>query len=287
MPDPSTDAVAAGSWFGLHTLFTALAVGAVTYVGFTGAQLAHLVMPDTPSAVAVADPPPLPAPPVAAAPSPEPSPTAAAEPSRSEKRTEKPEAKPSGRPSTAASPDVKPRATGKADRAPVAERKQPTSIQRARWADRQIAAMLRTMPPSPMSWFTGGATWVLPTTGYHLTARFGESGSHWSTTHTGLDFATSTGTPVRAATGGTVTFAGWDGSYGNKLEIRHPDGTETWYAHLSQLYVDEGTAVATGTVVGAVGATGNVTGPHLHFEIRSGDAPIDPYTALAQRGLHP
>ncbi|WP_243058344.1 M23 family metallopeptidase [Nocardioides sp. SR21] len=284
MPDPSTDAVAAGSWFGLHTVLTALAVGAVTYVGFTGAQLFHTVSPDTPSAVAVADPPPLAAPPVATpTPEPEPSrpaPSKPAKPSRSEARPAKPAAPPSPAATPAARPD-------KAGRAPLAARKQPTTIQRETWADRQIAAMLRTMPPSPMSWFTGGATWVLPTTGYHLTARFGESGSHWSSTHTGLDFAAPTGTPVRAATGGTVSFAGWDGAYGNKIEITHPDGTETWYAHLSQLYVAEGNPVATGTVVGEVGGTGNVTGPHLHFEIRSGDVPLDPYTALQQRGLRP
>lgn len=281
MPDPSTDTVAAGSWFGLHTVLTALAVGAVTYVGFTGAQLFHAVSPDPPSAVAVADPPPLAAPPVA---TPEPSRPADPEPSRSEKRVAEPKAKPAPRPSATPSPKAEPE---KADRAPLTARKQPTTIQRETWADRQIAAMLRTTPPSPASWFTGGATWVLPTTGYHLTATFGESGEHWSSTHTGLDFAAPTGTPVRAATGGTVTFAGWDGAYGNKVEITHPDGTETWYAHLSKLYVAEGNPVATGTVVGAVGGTGNVTGPHLHFEIRSGDVPLDPYTALQQRGLRP
>ncbi len=144
--------------------------------------------------------------------------------------------------------------------------------------------MLRNMPEST-PWFSG-ATWVVPTTGYHLTARFGESGSHWSSTHTGLDLATSTGTPVRAATAGTVTFAGWDGAYGNKIEITHPDGSETWYAHLSRINVDEGTPVGTGTYIGAVGATGNVTGAHLHFEVRpGGGSPIDPYTALQQHGV--
>lgn len=282
MPDPRTDAVTSVPWYGLHTVLAAVAVGTVAYVGFTGAQLLHLVSPDSSSAVAVADPPALVSAPVAtpsAEPEP-PAPTREAKPSRSEVRP----AKPVSPPSTAASPTAQP---DKSARAPITARKQPTSIQRARWADRQIAAMLRTMPASPMSAFTGGAAWVLPTTGYHLTATFGESGSHWSSTHTGLDFATSTGTPVRAATAGTVTFSGWDGAYGNKIEITHPDGTETWYAHMSALYADEGTAVATGTVIGAVGATGNVTGPHLHFEVRSGGSPINPYTALQQRGLRP
>ena len=287
MPDPRTDAVTSVPWYGVHTVLAALAVGTVAYVGFTGAQLFHLVSPgDTPAAVAVADPPALVAPPAAVSTPPDapeppaPARTHAARPSRSEARTPKPVAPPSA----AASPTVE---REKSAPAPVTARKQPSSVKRAHWADRQIAAMLRTMPASPMSWFTGGATWVLPTTGYHLTARFGESGSHWSSTHTGLDFATTTGTPVRAATAGTVTFAGWAGAYGNKIEITHPDGTETWYAHMSKLDATEGVSVATGTVIGAVGATGNVTGPHLHFEIRTGDTPIDPYTALEQHGLHP
>lgn len=151
-------------------------------------------------------------------------------------------------------------------------------------ADRQLAAMLRATPQTTL-WF-GGATWMAPVVDYHLTARFGESGSLWSSTHTGLDFAAPTGTPVRAATAGTVTFVGWAGAYGNKIEITHPDGSETWYAHLSRTDVRVGSQVGTGALIGAVGATGNVTGSHLHFEVRpGGDSPIDPEIALRQHGV--
>jgi murein DD-endopeptidase MepM/ murein hydrolase activator NlpD len=292
VPDPSTDAVGVGSWFGVHTALAAVAVGLVTYVGFSGAQLIGMVSADAPVVPPVADPPIVATyPSEAASPEPsEPARTRAPKVSRSEERpTPTSDKAAPSRPAATSSAAPKPAAlpTGKSARDPLA-RRQPSSIQRAHWADRQIAAMLRTMPASPMTWFTGGTSWVLPTTGYHLTARFGESGSHWSSTHTGLDFATSTGTPVRAATGGTVTFAGYDGSYGNKIEITHADGSETWYAHMSQLYATVGTPVATGTVIGAVGATGNVTGPHLHFEVRpGGDSPIDPYPFLLQHGLHP
>ncbi|WP_296604562.1 M23 family metallopeptidase, partial [Nocardioides sp.] len=81
---------------------------------------------------------------------------------------------------------------------------------------------------------------------------------------------------------------GWAGAYGNKIEITHPDGTETWYCHLSRTDVQVGAQVATGAVIGAVGATGNVTGPHLHFEVRSdGGSALDPETVLQQHGVRP
>jgi murein DD-endopeptidase MepM/ murein hydrolase activator NlpD len=154
------------------------------------------------------------------------------------------------------------------------------------WADRQLAAMLRATPQTTL-WF-GGAAWMTPVVDYHLTARFGQSGSLWASTHTGLDFAAPTGTPVRAATAGTVTSVGWAGAYGNKIEITHPDGSETWYAHLSRTDVRVGSQVGTGALIGAVGATGNVTGSHLHFEVRpGGNSPIDPELALRLHGVKP
>ena len=86
--------------------------------------------------------------------------------------------------------------------------------------------------------------------------------------HTGLDIATSLGTPIVAAASGTVTFAGWSGGYGNLLVIDHADGIQTYYAHCSALYVSAGTDVAQGETVAAIGSTGNSTGPHVHLEVR-------------------
>jgi murein DD-endopeptidase MepM/ murein hydrolase activator NlpD len=128
--------------------------------------------------------------------------------------------------------------------------------------------------------------YILPVKGYHLTARFDQAGGHWSRHHTGLDFACPTGTAVHAVASGTVVSAGWDGPYGWKTVIRHADGTETWYAHQSQILVHKGFVTA-GQVIGRVGATGNTTGPHLHLEVRINNIPVDPLTWLRAHGLRP
>jgi murein DD-endopeptidase MepM/ murein hydrolase activator NlpD len=93
-------------------------------------------------------------------------------------------------------------------------------------------------------------------------------GWRWGKVHKGIDIASSVGTPVWAAASGVVEFAGWDDSgYGNMIDIRHPDGFLTRYAHLSDIYAQQGSVVNQSQVIGAVGNTGNSTGPHLHFEI--------------------
>jgi murein DD-endopeptidase MepM/ murein hydrolase activator NlpD len=108
--------------------------------------------------------------------------------------------------------------------------------------------------------------------------RFGPRGSGF---HPGVDFPAPTGTSVRAAGRGTVVFAGWDsGGYGNLVVVAHPQGVRSMYAHLSRIGVRSGQSVVAGSYVGAVGATGLATGPHLHFELRLGTAAIDPLTAL-------
>ena len=95
--------------------------------------------------------------------------------------------------------------------------------------------------------------------------------------HTGIDFPQPAGTYVGAAGRGTVTFAGWNsGGYGNLMVIRHRLGYETWYAHMSGFAVRTGAGVAGGVRIGYVGSTGRSTGPHLHFEVRRGGAPINP-----------
>ncbi|MFN0249704.1 MAG: peptidoglycan DD-metalloendopeptidase family protein [Kofleriaceae bacterium] len=94
--------------------------------------------------------------------------------------------------------------------------------------------------------------------------------------HNGFDFAAKTGTQVGAASGGEVTHAGPAGTYGNLVVVRHEDGFETRYAHLSEVHVKKGDRVETGADIGAVGSTGHSTGPHLHFEIRKEGKALDP-----------
>jgi murein DD-endopeptidase MepM/ murein hydrolase activator NlpD len=132
--------------------------------------------------------------------------------------------------------------------------------------------------------------WVLPVaTGvYHLTARFGDYSSLWSNFHTGLDFAAPTGTQIMAVAGGTITETGYSGAYGNRTIETLPDGTELWYCHQNEFGTTVGATVRPGEVIGYVGSTGNVTGPHLHLEVHPGGGdPVDPFTALEVHGLHP
>lgn len=129
--------------------------------------------------------------------------------------------------------------------------------------------------------------WVIPVTGYHLSARFGQSSGLWSTVHTGLDFAGPAGTTIVSVAAGTVTSTGYEGAYGNRTVITLLDGTEIWYCHQSSISVSPGDVVGPADVIGYTGSTGNVTGPHLHLEVRQGGSPIDPYTALAAAGATP
>jgi murein DD-endopeptidase MepM/ murein hydrolase activator NlpD len=130
--------------------------------------------------------------------------------------------------------------------------------------------------------------WQLPVSGYHLTARFGDYSGLWSHYHTGLDFAAPSGTEIHAVANGVVTSVGYDGAYGNKTVITLDDGTELWYCHQTSYVVNVGDTVSGGDLIGYVGSTGNVTGPHLHLEVRPGGGdPVDPYAALVVHGLQP
>ena len=124
-----------------------------------------------------------------------------------------------------------------------------------------------------------GITLTKPVSGI-ISSRFGARSSIRSSAHTGLDIATSTGTPVKAAAAGTVTFAGWKGSYGNLMVITHSNGVQTYYGHCSKLYLSAGTTVSQGQTIAAVGSTGNSTGPHLHFEIRVNGVAHNPQSYL-------
>jgi murein DD-endopeptidase MepM/ murein hydrolase activator NlpD len=98
--------------------------------------------------------------------------------------------------------------------------------------------------------------------------------------HQGLDIAAPTGTTVTAAAGGTVIMAQWYGGYGNYILIDHGGGYSTGYGHLSAIYVTTGQSVQRGQAIGAVGSTGQSTGPHLHFEVRIAGKPVDPAPRL-------
>lgn len=110
----------------------------------------------------------------------------------------------------------------------------------------------------------------LPTTNYRLSAKFNQRGRYWSSgRHTGLDFAAPSGTRIDAVADGKVVFAGYAGAYGKAVIIKHSDGKRSLYAHMSSLSTKKGKKVRSGQKIGKVGATGNTTGPHLHFEVRS------------------
>jgi murein DD-endopeptidase MepM/ murein hydrolase activator NlpD len=137
------------------------------------------------------------------------------------------------------------------------------------------------------------ASWVDPVKKYKLSASFAQAGNLWSSTHSGQDFAVASGTRVVAAHGGTVVKAGGNGAgdgpaYGNAVVIKHGNGTYSQYAHLSRVDVKAGQVVKTGQRIALSGNTGNSSGPHLHFEIRTtanyGTA-VDPVAFLRSKGL--
>ena len=109
-----------------------------------------------------------------------------------------------------------------------------------------------------------GVSFARPVSGT-ITSRFGRRSRG---THTGLDIATSKGTPIGAAAAGTVTYAGPKGTYGNLVVIDHGNGVQTYYAHCSSISCHAGQTVSQGQTISTVGSTGNSTGPHLHLEIR-------------------
>ncbi|CAM5625822.1 M23 family metallopeptidase [Streptomyces narbonensis] len=117
-------------------------------------------------------------------------------------------------------------------------------------------------------------SWVKPVASYTLTASYNQGGAMWAHKHSGQDFAVPVGTPVKAAGTGTVVKAGPNGggdgpAYGNAIVVKHANGTYSQYAHLSKIKVNVGQKVAAGQQIALSGNTGNSSGPHLHFEIRT------------------
>ncbi|MER6603825.1 MULTISPECIES: peptidoglycan DD-metalloendopeptidase family protein [Streptomyces] len=163
-----------------------------------------------------------------------------------------------------------------------------------RFAKGQTYHYVRIITSTAAKWGTalGGQLssegWTRPVDG-QLGTPYRQSGANWSSGyHTGIDFAVPIGTTVRAAGPGTVVKAGAGVSYGNEIVIRHDDGIYSQYAHLSSISVSEGQKVQGGQTVGLSGNTGNSTGPHLHFEIRTSPAygsDISPVPYLRKRGV--
>lgn len=133
-------------------------------------------------------------------------------------------------------------------------------------------------------------TFVLPITGSYISTGYKTGGSLWSSgSHTGVDFHAASGTSVHAVGSGTVVTAGWGGAYGNQIVIKMNDGTYTMYGHLSSIGVSVGQTVTPGQRIGLSGATGNTTGPHLHFEARTTaeyGSDMDPVGYLRSHGVN-
>lgn len=133
-------------------------------------------------------------------------------------------------------------------------------------------------------------SFVMPITGSYVSTAYQSSSSLWSSgSHTGIDFHAASGTAVHAAGAGTVVSTGWGGAYGNEIVIKMADGMYTQYGHLSSIGVSVGQRVIPGQQIALSGATGNVTGPHLHFEARTGPdygSDIDPVAYLRKHGVN-
>ncbi|MDF6018347.1 M23 family metallopeptidase [Streptomyces sp. JH34] len=129
----------------------------------------------------------------------------------------------------------------------------------------------------------------LPVAGSHVTTGYQSGGALWSSgTHSGVDFQAASGSTVVAVGAGTVVEAGWGGAYGNNIVLKMKDGTYTQYGHLSSIGVSVGQSVGSGERIGVSGSTGNSTGPHLHFEARTGPeygSDMDPVAYLRAHGV--
>jgi len=131
--------------------------------------------------------------------------------------------------------------------------------------------------PKPVS----DSRWSWPMKAGVISSEFGQ---RTSKPHEGMDIAADPGEPIYAASSGTVIYSGNGMSgYGNALIVRHVDSTTTLYAHATTLDVDRGASVSRGTRIATVGSTGRSTGPHLHFEVRVGETPVDPRTVLPRQ----
>jgi murein DD-endopeptidase MepM/ murein hydrolase activator NlpD len=166
------------------------------------------------------------------------------------------------------------------------QREDQLAVERAKMAAcqaRRAAASAAGLPAPPcIAQFGGPVQFAWPVRG-PITSPFGMrtdpiTGQY--ELHTGIDIGVDYGTPIQASADGEVIFAGWYGGYGNAIIIDHGSDYSTLYAHCSAMYVSANQPVRRGQVIGAVGATGWATGPHLHFEIRYRGVPLDPLSKL-------
>lgn len=156
-------------------------------------------------------------------------------------------------------------------------RQRQAELEAQRAAARRAAGIAGTAPPP-----SGGGSFSWPVSGT-ITSPFGWRSNPYGGApefHQGLDIAAPTGTTVAAASSGTIILAQWYGGYGNYILIDHGGGYSTGYGHLSAIYVSVGQTVQRGQAIGAVGSTGQSTGPHLHFEVRINGKPVDPAPRL-------
>ncbi|MER8069880.1 transglycosylase family protein [Streptomyces sp. NPDC094034] len=196
----------------------------------------------------------------------------------------RPEAKPAPaeKPKQTAKPVVQPRPAASKQAEKPKEAEEPKQAEKPKETEKREEAKTPVRAEKPK---TGGVNApVSASTG----TQYRQSGSWASGYHTGVDFPVPTGTSVKAVAAGHVVSAGWEGSYGYQVVIRHADGKYSQYAHLSALNVREGQQVGGGQRIARSGSTGNSTGPHLHFEMRTGPgygSDIDPLAYLRARGV--
>ncbi|MFD7627478.1 peptidoglycan DD-metalloendopeptidase family protein [Streptomyces sp. NPDC059851] len=201
-----------------------------------------------------------------------------------------PDQAPAERPAPAPKPKPKPKEKEKAAAtgSPRTAAPAPAAPAPAPAPAKKSAAAADTTTTASAAGAATAAGFTAPVPG-GVSTHYRTAGAMWSSGyHTGVDFIASSGTTVKAVGAGTVVSAGWGGSYGNEVVIRHEDGKYSQYAHLSQLSVSVGQSVSGGQTIGLSGSTGNSTGPHLHFEVRTGPSygsDIDPIAYLRSKGV--
>ncbi|MFG2881620.1 M23 family metallopeptidase [Streptomyces sp. NPDC048297] len=170
-----------------------------------------------------------------------------------------------------------------AERKAAEEAAAKAAAERAKQAREAKARAAREAERKRLNAFVPPIAHSYVSTGYMASSSLWSSGSH-----TGIDFHAASGTTVHAVGSGTVVSTGWGGAYGNQIVIRMADGMYTQYGHLSSIGVGVGQRVVPGQRIGLSGATGNVTGPHLHFEARTTPeygSDVDPVAYLRKHGV--
>ena len=200
-----------------------------------------------------------------------------------------------GKKATAAAPKSSTSEAAKPSQPESAQPSQPESSQSspqqssgsAKSSDSSESKSPQSVTAAQATTASGGYT--APVAGAGVGTAYKVAGSMWSSGyHTGVDFVVPTGTSLKAVGAGTVVSAGWAGAYGNQVVIKLADGYYAQYAHLSSLSVSAGQSVTAGQQVGLSGSTGNSTGPHLHFEIRTTPdygSDVDPIAYLRSHGV--